>query len=70
MRLREIPVIAHVIDAGADDRVFDALLLLGPVLIALIALVGRTTLTEAIAVAYLGTLIGYVLYRGTEPSSR
>jgi hypothetical protein len=64
MRLRDLPVVSNVVDSGADDRVFDSLLLLGPVVIGVVALVGRSLFTEALAVTYLAAFVTYTLYRG------
>ncbi|MFD1687666.1 hypothetical protein [Halolamina salifodinae] len=64
MKFRELPLVAHVFESGADDRVFDSLLLLGPPLILLIAVLGRSLATELLAVAYLVAFVGYALYRG------
>lgn len=63
MRIRDIPVVSHVFESGADDRVFDSLVLLGLPLIVLIAGLGRSLWTELLAGAYLVMLIGYVVYR-------
>ena len=30
MMLRDLPVVSYVFEAGADDRIFDSLLLIGP----------------------------------------
>jgi hypothetical protein len=65
VKLRDIPIVASVVDAGADDRVFDSMLLVGPVVIAVIALLGRSVVTELLAVAYIVTFVSYVLYRAT-----
>ncbi|MFB6221309.1 MAG: hypothetical protein ABEH90_07700 [Halolamina sp.] len=64
MNLRNLPVISHVLEAGAADRVFDVLLLLGPLVIAVIAVLGRSVITELLAGAYIATFVAYVLYRG------
>jgi len=64
MKLAEIPFVSTVVDSGADDRVFDSLLLLGPVVIVVVTLLGRSLLTEAIALAYVCAFVAYVLYRG------
>ncbi|MFB6093819.1 MAG: hypothetical protein ABEJ77_02630 [Halanaeroarchaeum sp.] len=50
-------------EAGADDAVFDVLLLVGPVLILGIVALGRTLLTEALATAYLLAFGGRVVWR-------
>lgn len=64
MKLAEIPFVSAVIESGADDRVFDSLLLLGPFVIVFVAALGRSLLTEAVALAYVGAFVAYVLYRG------
>ncbi|MEM4781533.1 MAG: hypothetical protein QXG03_08250 [Halalkalicoccus sp.] len=46
------------------DPVFDALMLAGPLILVAIALLGRTALTTALAIAYLLAFVGYVLYNG------
>ena len=64
MRARELPIVGQVFESGAEDRVFDSLLLVGPVIIVLIAAVGRSLLTTAIAVTYVVFFVAYVIYRG------
>ncbi|MDS0474960.1 hypothetical protein [Natrinema sp. 1APR25-10V2] len=64
MNLSDVPIVGDLLEAGAEDRVFDSLLLVGPLLIAVIAVVGRSPLTTAIASAYLLFFVSYVLYRG------
>ena len=64
MKPRDLPVVSHVFESGADDRVFDTLLLVGPLVILMIAGLGRMLLTEALAVAYLTVFVAYVIYRG------
>lgn len=70
MNPRTIPGVGFVLDAGPDDRVYDGLLLLGPVIILLAVLdevvpaLGGHILVEALVIAYLAVLVGYVLYRG------
>jgi len=66
MKLHDVPVVASVVEAGADDSILDALLLLGPVVVVLVVLFGRTVVTEGVALAYIGVLVGHTLYRGVE----
>jgi hypothetical protein len=66
MKSRDIPVVSAVFEAGADDRVFDSLLLIGPLVIGLIVVLGRSLVTEAIAIAYIAVFVGYTLYRGVQ----
>lgn len=63
MNVADLPVVSDVFDAGADDRVFDALLLCGPLVIGLVVVLGRWWFTEALAVAYIAVFVAYVLYR-------
>ncbi|GAB7012845.1 hypothetical protein [Halolamina salina] len=63
MRLDDIPLVFDVFDAGPDDRVFDSLLLIGPPVVALIVVLGRSLLTEGLAVAYIAVFVAYVLYQ-------
>lgn len=62
MRLADLPVVAEVVDAGPDDRVFDALLLVGPVVVLLIVLLGSNILTRGLAGAYVASIVAYVCY--------
>lgn len=64
MRLQDLPVVGALFAAGADDPVFDALLLLGPLAILVIAMLGRTVVSIAIAVAYTGGFLGFIVYKG------
>lgn len=62
MRPRDLPVLDVLLDVGADDRLFDLLLLCGPVVVVLVALVGRTPGSSALALAYVTAFVGNVLY--------
>lgn len=64
MRPTDLPIIAQVSDAGADDWVFDTLLFAGPVVIGLIVLFGRSAPTEVVALAYLVVFVCYIVYSG------
>lgn len=64
MKFPHIPMIYELSAAGPDDRIFDALLLLGPTIILLVSVVGRNQLTTALAGLYLVSLLGYIVYRG------
>ena len=41
MKLGDLPIVSTVFEAGADDRVFDSLLLLGPLVIGLVIVLNR-----------------------------
>ncbi|WP_121743591.1 hypothetical protein [Natronorubrum halophilum] len=64
MNIADIPIVGDLLEAGAEDWVFDSLLLIGPLLIALIAVIGRSPITTGITAAYLLFFVAYVLYRG------
>jgi len=64
MRVRDVPFVGAVIGSGADDRVFDGMLLAGPLVVAIIAVVGRSPLTVALAGIYIAVFLGHVLYAG------
>lgn len=66
MRLRDLPIISDVINAGPDEQVFNSLLLFGPLIIGLIAVFDRSSITEALAVMYIAVFVTYVLYRGVQ----
>lgn len=62
----DLPIISTVFEVGADDRLFDSLLLLGPLVIVVVVAAGRSTATELLALAYITVFLGYVLYRGVQ----
>lgn len=64
MQLERIPIIGSLLAAGADNRIFDALLVSGPVVIIAIALLGRNPTSTALAVAYTVGFSVYVGYNG------
>lgn len=64
MKLTHVPLVGSVVDSGADDRVFDALLLSGPLVLILIAIFGRTLVTTGLAGGYLVLFALYLLYKG------
>ncbi|WP_455449595.1 hypothetical protein [Natrinema thermotolerans] len=64
MTVSDIPIVGDLLESGAEDRVFDSLLLAGPVLILVIAFLGRSTVTVGLAAAYVLFFVAYVLYRG------
>lgn len=50
-------LLSRIRQYGPDDRVFDALLAAGPVVVVVLALVGRNPVTLALAGCYLLTLV-------------
>lgn len=65
MKLGDLPVISYVFETGAD-RVFNSLLLLGPPVIGLVVILGRSLLTEVLAVVYVAVFVTYALYQGIQ----
>jgi len=76
VRLPKLSLIADIVEAGSRDPIFDALLVAGPVVIALIALLGqfgnRSPVAVALAGGYLGAFLAAVAYRwlGACPDER
>lgn len=65
-RVERIPIVSTLLAAGPNDRVFDSLLLIGPLLIVVIAAVGRSVLTSLLAAAYLVSFVGYTVAKAVE----
>lgn len=63
MKLSELPVLKQVFNSGAQDRVFDGLLLLGPPVVLLVAVAGRSIVTVGIASGYILSFVLYVLFK-------
>ena len=64
MRRSLRPLRQLLVEAGPADPVFNGLLLAGPVVITLITVLGRTTLTVAVVALYLLVFLGYILVKG------
>jgi len=64
VNLTDIPVVKQVFESGADDRVYDSLVLAGPILIAVILLVGRSLITLGLALSYVALFVFYLAYKG------
>jgi hypothetical protein len=60
----DLPIVRAVVENGADDRVYDTAMVAGVLLLAVIAALGRTMLTEGLVVAYLLGFSGYIVYNG------
>ncbi|MFC7156238.1 hypothetical protein ACFQPA_12375 [Halomarina halobia] len=63
MTFTNFPVIKQVFESGADDRMYDSLVITGPVVVLIVAVVGRAVFTVGLAVLYLITFVSYLLYR-------
>ncbi|ERH05965.1 MAG: hypothetical protein J07HN4v3_01574 [Halonotius sp. J07HN4] len=64
MKPTELPLISTVVNSGTDDPVFQVLLLIGPIVIAVIVLFGRSAVTTVLAGSYLAVLIVNTLRNG------
>lgn len=64
MNPRRLDAVAPVLESGADDRVFDTLLLSGPLVAVLLAALGRSSVTVALAGCYVAFFTLYLLYKG------
>ncbi|MFB6113578.1 MAG: hypothetical protein ABEJ58_05685 [Halodesulfurarchaeum sp.] len=64
MRLGDLPVVGPLLEGHTADPVFDAFIVLGPLLILFIALQGRTRVTTLLASGYLIGFVGYTLVKG------
>jgi hypothetical protein len=60
----DLPIVKQVLESGADDRVYDSLVLAGPIVIAVILVAGRTVVTTGVALLYIACFVSYLLYRG------
>ena len=61
MTPESLPLIGSVFRTGADDRVFDTLLILGPALLVVIALLGRQSVTIALAAGYVIVFLAHTV---------
>ena len=60
-----VPV-AWLANASPGDPVFDVLMVLGPILLAVVAVVGRTTATTGLVGLYVAAFVVYVVYNGID----
>lgn len=63
MNLSDLPVVGRFHEWGADEVVYDLLLLLGPALVLVIAVLGRTPVTVGLTALYIASFVGYALSR-------
>lgn len=64
MNPNNLPLLGSVLEFGAQDRVLDTILLLGPVVLLAMVLLGRTTLTTALVASYVAVFAIYAIYNG------
>lgn len=58
----EFPLLRSLSRAGDRDRGYEVLILCGPVVIATIALLGRSLLTTALTAGYVLAFVSYLLW--------
>lgn len=62
MTLERLPLVGYIVESGPADPVFDGLLLLGPLVVLLAAVLGRSVVTQSLAAAYVAVFVAHVLY--------
>lgn len=62
MNPKEIPLVGAVLQYGAEDRVLDWILVLGPVVVTSFVVFGRNAATTGVVALYLLSFVGYVLH--------
>jgi hypothetical protein len=70
MNVTDLPIIRQVVESGADDRVYDALVLVGPLVVVGILLLGRNAATVGLAALYVTLFVSYLAYRGVTGGDR
>lgn len=63
MNLRKFPFFEKIVERGAENYVFNGLLLSGPVLIFLIGIFGRSVFTMILAFLYIFIFIFYTFFK-------
>lgn len=64
MKIENLPLISQVVAFGPDSRLFDSLLISGPIIVILIAVFGRNVVTLGISISYLLCFVASVVYTG------
>ncbi len=62
MNLEKIPLAGRVFQAGATDPLFEGLLLLGPVLLFLVLVLGRNSVTVVLTSGYVIVFVGRIVH--------
>lgn len=65
MNPRNLPYVDAVFRFGAQNRVLDTYLLLGPIVILIFVIIGRNSFTVLVTGLYVLSFIAYVLYNGS-----
>ncbi|MFB6136145.1 MAG: hypothetical protein ABEJ04_05255 [Halobacteriaceae archaeon] len=70
MNLERVPLVGPLLAFEERSPGYSVLLLLGPVVVAAVALAGRTAFTVVLAAAYVLAFVCYALYQGLTGASR
>jgi hypothetical protein len=70
MNATDVPLVASIARAGAEDRVFGWLMVAGPAVFALVALLGRAAVTVALASLYVVAFVAYIPYKALTRGER
>lgn len=66
MDIKNLPIVSQVVSFGPESRLFDSLLIAGPLVVILIVFFGRNVFTLAIASSYLLWFVASVVYTGVQ----
>ncbi|RZH68704.1 hypothetical protein [Natrinema altunense] len=63
-------LLTWIVNAGPSDTVLNLYLVLGPLLIVLVTVVGRTAATTIIVAGYVVGFVGYTIYNALTTTGR
>jgi hypothetical protein len=66
MNWTHISVVSTVSDTGAEDPVFDSLVLVGPFVIGSVRLLDRSVVSQGLAALYIAVFVVYVGYQAVQ----
>ena len=64
MNPSDLPLVAWLSRASPGDPVFDALMIIGPVLLVVVAILSRTTVTTTMVGFYIASFFVFTIYNG------
>jgi hypothetical protein len=66
LKPEDLPLVGALYQFAGRDRGYNALILCGPLLIAVLALLGRSPVTVALAAGYVSAFVLYTLWKSVE----
>ena len=63
MNVGDLPVVGRFHEWGAEEVAYDLLLLCGPLVVLVIAVLGRGPVTIGLTALYIASFVGYALSR-------